>query len=164
MKRTIFALASLAALSAGLPAVAQGAAEFYKSKTIRVMVGFNPGGSYDFYARLAAEMLKASIPGLDAAIVENRPGAGGLMATNFFYNQASKDGLVLAVLPDTIANTQLMEPTNSKWDVTRINYIGSFAPVNSAVLRRGAAPAKSIADMKKIEVVVGCSGKNAQSY
>jgi len=164
MKYTTALIAAVLAASGATSAKAQSSGDFYKGKTIRVMVGFNPGGSYDFYARLAAEMLKAHIPGLEAAIVENRPGAGGLVATNYFYNQAPKDGLALAVLPDTIANTQLMEPTNSKWDVTKINYIGSFAPVNSAVLRRGAAPAKSIHDMKKIEVIVGCSGKNAQSY
>lgn len=164
MKYTTALIAAVLAAAGATSAKAQSSGDFYKGKTIRVMVGFNPGGSYDFYARLAAEMLKAHIPGLEAAIVENRPGAGGLVATNYFYNQAPKDGLALAVLPDTIANTQLMEPTNSKWDVTKINYIGSFAPVNSAVLRRGAAPAKSIQDMKKIEVIVGCSGKNAQSY
>ena len=143
---------------------AQDEAAFYRGKTINVVVGFPPGGSYDLYARLAADMLKAHIPGLAAAIVENKPGAGGLIAANFLYAQAGKDGLTLAVLPDTIANTQLTEPGNANWDVRKFRYIGSFASVNSAVMRRAKAPASTLDEMKQREVIVGCSGRNAQSY
>lgn len=158
---TLLALCSMAPVA---QAQAPNEAAFFEGKTIRVLVGFPPGGSYDLYARLAADMLKAHIPGLAAAIVENKPGAGGLIATNFLYAQGSKDGLTLGVLPDTIANTQLTEPGNSNWDARRFRYLGSFAPVNSAVMRRANSPAKTLDEMKTREVIVGCSGRNAQSY
>lgn len=165
MKRFITAVAAVTlGLVCTQDARAQEDGAFFKGKIIRILVGFPPGGAYDFYARLAADMLKAHIPGLDSAIVENKPGAGGLVATNFLYGQGSKDGLTLGVLPDTIANTQLMEPSNSNWDVRQFRYIGSFSSVNSAVLRRANSPAKSLDEMKQREIIVGCSGRNAQSY
>ncbi|MGE3248112.1 MAG: Bug family tripartite tricarboxylate transporter substrate binding protein [Beijerinckiaceae bacterium] len=160
--------AAIAALAAGfLPAgqaAAQDEAAFYKGKTIRIMSGFPTGGSYDLYARLAADMLKKGIPGLDAVIVENKPGGGGLIATSYFYSQSAKDGTALGVLPDTIANFQLMDPKKAPWDVRKLNYIGSMTPINSLILRRGDTPAKTIDDMRKQETIVAASGKSAQSY
>lgn len=158
---TAFGMLALAAVSGNVQAQEEA---FFKGRTIRILVGFPSGGSYDFYARLAADMLKTHIPGLDSAIVENRPGAGGLIATNALYAQVAKDGTALGVLPDTIANTQLLEPGNSKWDSAKFNYIGSFTPVNSVIMRRANAPSKTIEEMKTKEINVGCSGKNAQSY
>jgi tripartite-type tricarboxylate transporter receptor subunit TctC len=161
----LFVLATTVSLSGGV-AVAQGAspAEFFKDKTIRVLVGHPPGGSYDFYARLAADMLKAHLPGVKAVIVENKPGGGGLVATSWFYTQAPQDGTMLAVLPETIGNTQLMEPEVGKWNVERFRYIGSFASANSVFMRRKDSPSKTAEDMKQKETIVGCTGTTAQSY
>ena len=150
------------------PAVAQdpmqAQADFYKGKTVKVMVGHPPGGSYDFYARLAADMLKVHLPQAGAVIVENKPGGGGLIATSYLYNQAPRDGTVLAVFPETIANTQLMEPDVAKWKVEEMRYIGSFSPVNTAFVRRKDSPSKTPEDMKNKETIVGCTGTTAQSY
>jgi tripartite-type tricarboxylate transporter receptor subunit TctC len=145
-------------------ALAQSPADFYKDKTVRVLVGHPPGGSYDFYARLAADMLKANLPGVKAVIVENKPGGGGLVATSWFFAQAPHDGTVLAVLPETIGNTQLMEPEVGKWNVERLRYIGSFASANSVFMRRRDSPSKTAEDMKQKETIVGCTGTTAQSY
>lgn len=157
------ALALSAAFTLPVTASAQ-TPDWFKDKTIKVMVGHPPGGSYDFYARLAADMLRVYIPEAKAVIVENRPGGGGLVATSYFNNQAPKDGTVLAVLPETIGNTQLMEPEVGKWNVVDMRYIGSFAPVNTAFVRRKNSPSKTPADMKSQETIVGCTGTTAQSY
>ena len=145
-------------------AQAQSPADFYRDKTVRVMVGHPPGGSYDFYARLAADMLKVHLPQAKAVIVENKPGGGGLTATSYLYAQAPRDGTVLGVLPETIGNTQLMEPEVGKWKVETMRYIGSFSPVNTAFVRRKDSPSKTPDDMKRQETIVGCTGTNAQSY
>jgi tripartite-type tricarboxylate transporter receptor subunit TctC len=139
-------------------------AGFYKDKTIHVLVGHPPGGSYDFYARLAADMLRVHIPEAKAVIVENKPGGGGLVATSWFYAQAPRDGTEVAVLPETIGNTQLMEPDVGKWNVKNLNYIGSFASANSVLMRRRNSPSKTVEDMKTRETIVGCTGTTAQSY
>jgi tripartite-type tricarboxylate transporter receptor subunit TctC len=142
----------------------QAADSFYKDKVVHVIVGHPPGGSYDFYARLAADMLKAALPEAKAVIVENKPGGGGLIATSWFYSQAPRDGTYLGLLPETIGNTQLMEPDVGKWDVKKLNYIGSFSPVNSVIMRRKDSPVKTPAEMKQTESIVGCTGTTAQSY
>jgi tripartite-type tricarboxylate transporter receptor subunit TctC len=154
----------LIALGIGWAAQAQSPADFYRGKTIRVIVGHPPGGSYDFYARLAADMLKAHLPEAGAVIVENRPGGGGVIATGYLYSLAPRDGTVLAVLPETIANTQILEPSVGKWKVEEMRYIGSFSPVNTAFVRRKDSPSKTPEDMKRQETIVGCTGTTAQSY
>jgi len=160
-----FALPLALPLAFGAASGAQAqSAEFYKDKTVRVMVGHPPGGSYDFYARLAADMLRVYLPQAKAVIVENKPGGGGLIATAYFYNQAPRDGTVLAVLPETIANTQVLDPEVGKWKVQDMRYIGSFSPVNTAFVRRRNSPSKTPEDMKTKETIVGCTGTTAQSY
>jgi tripartite-type tricarboxylate transporter receptor subunit TctC len=145
-------------------AQAQSQADFYKDKTVKVLVGHPPGGSYDFYARLAADMLRLALPQAKAVIVENKPGGGGVVATNYFYGAVPKDGTVLAVFPETNANTQVLEPDVGKWKIQDMPYIGSFAPVNTAFVRRKDSPAKTPEDMKKQETIVGCTGTTAQSF
>jgi tripartite-type tricarboxylate transporter receptor subunit TctC len=160
LRKSIFILCATVAM----PAFAQTPEDFYKGKTVKVMVGHPPGGSYDFYARLAADMLRVHLPQAGAVIVENKPGGGGLVATSYIYNQAPRDGTVLAVLPETIGNTQVLEPEVGKWKVEEMRYIGSFSPVNTAFVRRKDSPSKTPEDMKRQETIVGCTGTTAQSY
>jgi tripartite-type tricarboxylate transporter receptor subunit TctC len=163
LKSSTFVLACLCIIP---QAHAQNAdqGEFYRDKTVRVLVGHPPGGSYDFYARLAADMLRAYLPQAKAVVVENKPGGGGLLATSYFYSQAPRDGTMLAVLPETIGNTQVLEPEVGKWKVQEMRYIGSFAPVNTAFVRRKNSPSKTPEDMRRLETIVGCTGTTAQSY
>ena len=149
---------------ASVPALAQTPEEFFKGKTVKVMVGHPPGGSYDFYARLAADMLRVYLPQAGAVIVENKPGGGGLLATAYLYAQAPRDGTVMGVLPETIGNTQVLEPEVGKWKVEEMRYIGSFSSVNTAFVRRKDSPSKTPEDMKRQETIVGCTGTTAQSY
>lgn len=69
--------------------------EFYKNKTIRIVVGFSPGGGMDIYARAVGRHLGRNIPGNPSVIVENMPGAGSLIAANHLYNQVKADGLTI---------------------------------------------------------------------
>lgn len=159
----------LAAVVVGNAAVAQGKAQqtpeqFYKGSTLRLMIGHPSGGSYDLYARLGAEGLKKHLPGHPTVIVESKPGGGGLVAAAFFYAQAPKDGSMLALFPETLAHTQVLEPELAKWKIEDMRYIGSFAPVNSAFVVRGDFKAKTPAELKKTPVTVGSSGVNSQSY
>ena len=158
-------LACVLPLASAGTAIAQDAqADFFRDKTVRVLVGHPPGGSYDFYARLAADMLRVYLPQAKAVIVENKPGGGGLLATSYFYAQAPHDGTMLAVLPETIGNTQVLEPEVGRWKVEAMRYIGSFAPVNTAFVRRRNSPSKTPDDMRRQETIVGCTGTTAQSY
>src|SRR5690606_1075150 len=74
---------------------AQTAENSYAGKQINLIVGFNPGGGYDLYSRVAAEWLPRYIPGNPAIVVQNMPGAAGALGANYLYSQASKDGLTI---------------------------------------------------------------------
>ena len=92
----VFATASLLG-AACLPAAAQTPAQFYQGKTMTIMLGHPPGGSYDFYARLATNHIKRHIPGNPNIIVEHRPGGGGIRAVTQFYAQSPRDGTVMGL-------------------------------------------------------------------
>ena len=83
------ALLALACLTMAAPALAQ---EFYKGKTITLIVGNAPGGGYDHYARLLARHMGRYVPGEPNIVVKNMPGASGLNAMNFLANSAPRDG------------------------------------------------------------------------
>src|ERR1041385_731951 len=93
----VFACAASGALAVASMGPAEAAdanavANFYKGKTIQVLVGFAPGGGYDLYARTLARYMGKHIPGQPTMVPQNMPGAGGLKAMNYLYNVARKDG------------------------------------------------------------------------
>src|SRR5262245_22988670 len=157
----LLAAASWLALS---PASAQTVEQFYRGKTITIMLGHPPGGSYDLYARLAANHIKRYIPGNPNIIIEHRPGGGGIRAVTQFYAQSARDGSVMGLFPESIAHSQVMQSELSKWNLAEMAYVGSIASVNPVMVRRKDAPAKSVEEMKKVSSNVGCSGRTSQSY
>jgi tripartite-type tricarboxylate transporter receptor subunit TctC len=165
MRRVMMSLLALTAL-AGLarPAEAQSVEQFYKGKTITILIGHPPGGSYDFYARLASAHLAQYIPGHPTIIVQSKPGGGGVLAVAYFYREGAKDGTMLGLFPETIAHTQIFEPSVGKWKVQDFSYIGSFANVNPVFVARKGAPAKSVEEMRSVPMNVGCSGRTGQSF
>ncbi|MBX9776495.1 MAG: hypothetical protein K2Y71_19115 [Xanthobacteraceae bacterium] len=162
--RAVATLAIACGLGAASPAVAQSPEEFYKGKTITIVLGHPPGGSYDLYARLAADHLTRFIPGNPNVIVQHRPGGGGVAAVRWFYALAPRDGTAMGLFPETIGHTQLLTPEQGKWKVEEMTYIGSFAPSNAAFVVRKGAPAITPNAMRKTSVVVACTGVNSQSY
>ncbi len=160
---------SLAALCAGLliglPARAQNAVEqFYRGKTVTILIGHPAGGSYDLYARLAAGQLGRFIPGHPQVVVQSRPGGSGAGAVQFLYGYGPRDGTLLGLFTETVGLIQLSQPEIGKWRVQDFAYLGSFANVNSAFMMRKDSPAKTIDDMHRIETKVGCNSRLGQSY
>jgi tripartite-type tricarboxylate transporter receptor subunit TctC len=149
---------------AAAPAAAQTPEEFYKGKTITIVLGHPPGGSYDLYARLAADHMRRFIPGNPNIIVQHRPGGGGVAAVRWFYAQAPRDGTTMGLFTETIGHTQLLTPEQGKWKVEEMSYIGTFAPSNAAFVIRKNAPTVSVDGMRKQQVTVACTGVNSQSY
>lgn len=162
--RAVATLALICGLGAATPAVAQTPAEFYKGKTITIVLGHPPGGSYDLYARLAADHIKRHIPGNPNVIVQHRPGGGGVAAVRWFHAQAPRDGTSMGLFAETIGHTQLLTPEQGQWKVEEMTYIGSFAPSNAAFVIRKNAPTTSPDGMRKTPVTVACTGVNSQSY
>src|ERR1700687_6224954 len=89
------AAALLASLVLATPTRADPVADFYKSRTITLLVGYGVGGGYDLFARLMARHLGRHIPGNPTVVVQNMPGAGSLRATNYLYAVAARDGATI---------------------------------------------------------------------
>jgi tripartite-type tricarboxylate transporter receptor subunit TctC len=166
LQRGLLAMATLvfAGLAWAMPAAADPLEDFYKGRELTILIGHPPGGSYDLYAQLAASHLSRFIPGHPIVIVQSMPGSAGAKATASFYNRAPHDGSMIALFPETIAYIQLMDPAQGKWDVTKMNYIGSFAPVNVAFLVHKGSRIREAHDLFTGKTKVGCSGRASQSF
>jgi tripartite-type tricarboxylate transporter receptor subunit TctC len=160
----LLSAAALLAAAAGAPAAAQTAETFYKGREVTILIGHPPGGSYDLYAQLAADHIGKYIPGRPAVTVQSMPGGAGSRAAAYFYTKGPRDGSMIALFPETIAYVQLMDPAQGRWDVTKMSYIGSFAPVNTAFMVHKGSRVATPADLYKTRINVGCSGRTSQSF
>ena len=112
-----------AILLSAVPTRAQPVADFYRGKTLRMLIGYGPGGGYDIYGRLVAEFLPRHLPGNPTIVAQNMPGAGSFLAAKYMYDVAPKDGTVLGSLAQTLV-LDSMTNTNAKLDVAKMPYIG----------------------------------------
>ena len=139
------------------PARAQPVADFYRGKTLRLLIGYGPGGGYDIYGRLVAEFLPRHLPGYPTIVAQNMPGAGSFVAAKYLYDVAPKDGTVFGSLAQTLA-LDSMTNTNAKLDVAKMPYIGRMV----TNIDTGAALAKtgitSFEDVRAKQYNVGASG------
>jgi tripartite-type tricarboxylate transporter receptor subunit TctC len=149
--------------TAGLPAEAAGVEDVYAGKTLTILIGHPPGGSYDLYAQLAAQFMGAHIPGNPNVIVQHMPGGGGRKGAAFFINNSDPDGLTVGIFPDTLAHIQQLRPEQADWDASKFRYIGRFAPANAAFAVRKDAPATSVEGMRNNQIIVACTGKSSRS-
>jgi len=123
------------------------AAPFYKDKTIRIIVGFTPGGLYDQYARLLARHMGKYIPGNPTIIVQNMPGAGSLTATNYVYGVAKPDGLALGMPGSGIYLDQLLGRKEALFDVRKLHWLASVDQRDLLLYMKADAPWKTIEDV-----------------
>jgi tripartite-type tricarboxylate transporter receptor subunit TctC len=165
MKLVRFAAALFALVAIVAPAWAQNAVEqFYRGKTVTVLIGHPAGGSYDLYARLAAGQLGRFIPGHPQVLVQSRPGGSGAGAVQFLYSFGPRDGTMLGLFAETIGMIQLAQPEIGKWRVQDFVYLGSFANVNSVFMMRKDSAIKSLDEMRHIETKAGCNSRLGQTY
>ena len=139
-------------------ASAQSAPEFYTGKTVTIYVGYSPGGSYDFYARVFARYLGKHIPGAPTVIVQNMPGGGSLRAANYIYNVAPKDGTALGVVTQTVMIEGPLGTPGVKYDPTEFSYIGRMTGVLETIIIWHEAQAKTIQDVRSYETIAGGTG------
>ncbi len=151
-------LVATAVVMAAAPAAGQDGAAYYKGKTVKFAVGFGTGGGFDAYARMIAAPLGKA---LDATvIVENQPGAGGIIALNRIA-ASQPDGLSMMIVDGTPAALgQLLGQENVRYDLTRIDHLGMISATRFAWLVAVNSPARSIADVAKpgVKVLWGSSG------
>jgi tripartite-type tricarboxylate transporter receptor subunit TctC len=134
--------------------------EFYKGKTITFVVGFSAGGGFDTYTRLIARHFGKHIPGNPAAVVENRPGAGGLIAANYLYNQAPHDGTVIGNWIGPLVLQQVLGNKAAKFDGRKFGWLGVPTPDSGACALTKASGIKTMDDWfnSKRPIRIGATG------
>lgn len=130
----------------------------FKGKQIKLTIGFGFGGTYGKYSRMFAEHLKRHIPGNPNVIVESRPGAGGLLATNYAAKAMPANGLNYLVPPDSAVVVQLMRPKKAKFDMRKFSWIGSANQTNVVLVVRSDTGVKKWEDLRNISVPMGSTG------
>src|SRR5437588_13043564 len=105
-------------------AQADSVADFYKGKTINVLIGVNVGGGYDFEARLLARFMRAHIPGNPALVPQNLIGAGGIKMANYLYSIAPQDGTAIGMFPMTLVAAQVVGTEGVQYDAGRFSWLG----------------------------------------
>lgn len=145
------------------PTRADAVSDFYSGKTITMIVGYTPSGTYDIWARLVARHLPKHIPGNPTMIVQNMPGAGSLTASNHIYHVAVQDGTVMGLMSATNPFQPLLGIEQAKFDAQKYTWLGSPTVDTAVILVWANAPVSSFEDAKKTEVVLGSTSPNGTS-
>ena len=163
MKRIILAIAVLAGAAA--PGWTQeDVAAFYKGKTVRLVVGIGVGSGYDINARVLARHMPKHIPGNPQIIVQNQPGAGSLTMTNQLYNIGPFDGTAMGATFNGLPTTPLLQPGGVRFDVHKINWIGSTNRETQAMYVFHTAPQQTLEDLRTKEMIVGAQAAGSTQY
>ena len=136
---------------------------FYKGKTVTIIVGTKAGDAYDLYPRLMAEFLPKYIPGNPNMIVQNMPGAASMIAANNVYNVAKPDGLTLGAIYPALYFDQLSKKPEVRFDWSKFNFIGAPIVSNHLLYMRNDAPYKSVDDIKKATTPPKCGSNGTTS-
>ena len=135
-------------LSAFAPAKADALADFYKGRTVTVVVSSSAAGGYDTIARAVARYMAKHMPGNPAFIVRNMPGAGGITATNFLYNNADRDGTVIGLVQNNTPFEPLFGTKEARYDPVKFNWLGTPSSEAALVLLWHSVPVNSLAELK----------------
>jgi hypothetical protein len=151
-RRGVLRSISVGMLASALPVTARAApapaADFYRSKTLTLIVGFAPGGGVDTTARLIARHLVRFIPGQPGIVVQNMEGAAGSIAANYLDRRVTPDGLTIAIPGRSWFVEGIVKSAGITFDPTRFSYIGSPGAVNSVMYVRASTGIKSFDDLK----------------
>ncbi len=154
----ISAAALLAGAVIGVPAVAGEVADFYKGKTLTLILSTGVGGSNDRNARVLLDHLTRHLPGKPSYVAKNMPGAGHVRASNYLYNRAPRDGTTIGAFVRFYVLHQALGGKGVKYDAREFNYLGSTGKSNVVVSVWHTAGVTTIAQAKKKEVIVGGTG------
>jgi tripartite-type tricarboxylate transporter receptor subunit TctC len=166
MKRTIlsaFLLIGFALLASIAHATSH---DFFKGKSIRLVVGTSTGGAQDEWARFIAPHLGRNIPGSPDIVVQNMPGAGTVIAANHMYNIAKPDGLTLGLVNPAIYVDQLLGSKEIRFDWPKFSWLGSPERIDQVLFMRTDFPQKTFDDLRKAPEPPKCAatGRSGAGY
>jgi tripartite-type tricarboxylate transporter receptor subunit TctC len=134
MRRTAIlwmCLTTVAAMSFCMVSPSAAQDKFFEGKTIRIIVGFSPGGGFDAHSRAIARHMGRHIPGNPTVTVENMTGAGSLIAANYIYNQAKPDGLTTGNWIGGLIIQQYLNAKGVSFDAQKFEWVGAPVRINN---------------------------------
>jgi tripartite-type tricarboxylate transporter receptor subunit TctC len=160
-RRAFLLGASATAVLGAPPASAQSVAEFYKGKTVTLIVSSATGGGYDALARTVAPHLARHIPGNPSVVVRNMSGAGGIVAVNHLFNVAAKDGTVIGCVQNNTPFEPLFGTKEAIYDPLKFNWLGTPSIETALLTVWHQTPVTSWKDLLTKEITMGSSGVNS---
>jgi tripartite-type tricarboxylate transporter receptor subunit TctC len=142
---------------------AQTAEEFYKGRQIQMVVGYEVGHDYDIGARLLARYLSKELPGNPTVVVQNMPQASGVVAANYIYLKAARDGTVIGGISRNLPSQAMMHLPNIEADPRKFIWLGATSFPGRVCVASSAAPVKTAADLFKTEVLTGGAGTGSST-
>ena len=163
--KTLLAMAAVS-LTLGLGASlasAQSVADFYKGRTVSVLIGSAPGGTDDVWGRLIARYMAEHVPGKPTVVASNVPGAGSLLLANQIYNAQPRDGTVIGLINRGALFEPLFGGAGARFDPMEFNYVGSPDRHTPACFARVDAPVRTMMDLLTREYIVGATGSGSDT-
>ena len=151
-------LAIVIGVFAHSPAKSDPIEDFYRGKTITSIVPFGPGGGYGIYNQIMARHLGGFIPGKPNIVPQYMPGAGGIVASNYMYNVARRDGLTMAMVSDSVALASVIDADKIRYKVNDFIWIGAIERVNNVTAVRVDSGIAHLDDLKAKSIILGGSG------
>jgi tripartite-type tricarboxylate transporter receptor subunit TctC len=142
-------------------ALAADVAEFYKGNTIIATIGYPPGGGYDAYMRTLARHIGRHIPGNPSVVPRNLPGAGSLVAANFLYNTAPKDGSTIGIFASSTLFSAKLGETKAKFEIGKFTWIGNMDQTVGTCVVHADSKIASFQDLFTRQAIFGASGPTA---
>lgn len=167
-RKTVRPLAACAlglAAALGSADVAAAAEDFYKNKTVTLIVGFSPGGGYDVYARLLAQHIGTHVPGRPATIVKNMPGASSLKAVSYLAATARNDSRAMVLFNPGLILASLTEPDRVKIDFRQMKFLGSITGEVRVCYFSSKSGIRNMSDLlNREQTIMGATSTSATSY
>jgi tripartite-type tricarboxylate transporter receptor subunit TctC len=152
-----------AAVMSATVTFAQAQTGYFSGKRITVIVGSESGGGYDTHARMMSRHLGRFLAGQPTIIVQNMPGAGSIVATNYLVNVAPKDGTYLGLIQRTMLTAKLARLDGVQFDPLQISWIGNLTTETGMVVSWNTHPVQTAADLFTTELIVGGAGVAADT-
>src|SRR4051812_12687623 len=151
----------LAATSGAVQAQGAGVADFYRGKSLAMLIGYTSGGGYDIYARVLSKHMGHHIPGNPTIVPQNMPGAGSLRVANFLYNAAPKDSTALGMIGRGLAVEPLIGSSATQFDGRKFTWLGSGSDQVSLCATWHGSTIKTWDDMRAKAFTVAGEGSGS---
>lgn len=138
--------------------------DFYKGRTLEILVGFSPGGGYDAYARALGGVIGRHIPGNPTVVVRNMTGAGSLRVALFLADAAPRDGTTIGIFDNGLMIAPLLKPETAKFDASKLSWVGSTSKDTQICMVWHELGVKSLDDLKTREITIGVTGLDDIRY